>query len=248
MRSCLCHKRNFLLIFLLVSKLLTNGQTNEMKANKDRFLTRQEFEDYIKDHHGIKIDSPYLNKTGNVFYACDDDILLSNSPKRNTYLLKRNRESILHDWNLAEKRRTYYPLTRFEQYLEDFSDSTRELLIRELFQNLGMPLPEMQALSQVDLKVMDNKLNKLGDEYVYDNLPLHLAVFCGERMKQQLGGGAWRIREDPIYDTNSVNIIRMDKTPIFVTPIDKAEIDFVFKILKNLNEYKKARLRLMPGL
>ncbi len=85
-------------------------------------------------------------------------------------------------------------------------------------------------------------------------------------MKSKLGGCTWEKREDRVYGTkkdtfegkdsghfemdvtDKTNIIRVDKMPVFVTPIDKTRVDFGFKISKNLNEYGKTRLHLMIGI
>ena len=237
-----------------------------MKETKDRYLTKSQFEIYIKEHHGERIYLPYFAKADNIFYACGDDILLSHSPSIKSYLLKINREAVLHDWEVTEKRKNYNPLTQFNLYLENFTADTRQKLLNELWKILQMPNQDIEKMNDQDIKKMDTKLNKLSEEYVYDNLPLHLAVFCGERMKFRLGGGVWEIREDTVFGTkkhtfvgkdgkeferdviDKMNVVRVDKTPLFVTPIDKTKVDFVFKIIKNLNEYGKTRLHLMIGI
>ena len=90
--------------FILSSDIFGNAQSKRMKETKDRYLTKSQFEIYIKEHHGEGIYLPYFAKTDNIFYACDDDILLSHSPSIQSYLLKINREAVLHDWEVTEKK------------------------------------------------------------------------------------------------------------------------------------------------
>jgi hypothetical protein len=102
-------------------------------------------------------------------------------------------------------------------------------------------------------------LNKLGEDFVYDHIPLHLAIFCGEYMRQKKGAGSWTIKKDAVFGTkksivkgkgnkdyeidvvDTSIIARVDKIPVFITP-SGIHIEFATCILKNLAEYGKVRL------